>query len=113
MVLVISTSNQQSDTLNHSVTSPKNLTLPRSEGFEPTTPSFEDLCSDLINRCRTPIEVSLKDAELTPEAIDQNVLVGGSTRIPAVQKLVEENVDLAMDQRVTPVGSNSSQLNSI
>ena len=43
---------------------------------------------------RTPlgfftIEMSLKDAELTPAAIDQNVLVGGSTRIPAVQKIVE------------------------
>jgi molecular chaperone DnaK len=67
-----------------------------------TRASFEDLCSDLINRCRTPIEVSLKDAELTPEAIDQNVLVGGSTRIPAVQKLVEEILGKAPNQTVNP-----------
>jgi molecular chaperone DnaK len=69
---------------------------------ELTRASFEDLCSDLINRCRTPIEVSLKDAELTPEAIDQNVLVGGSTRIPAVQKLVEKILGKMPNQTVNP-----------
>jgi len=67
-----------------------------------TRASFEDLCSDLINRCRTPIEVSLKDAELTPEAIDQNVLVGGSTRIPAVQQLVREILGKTPNQTVNP-----------
>jgi molecular chaperone DnaK len=69
---------------------------------ELTRASFEELCSDLINRCRTPIEVSLKDAELTPAAIDQNVLVGGSTRIPAVQKLVEEILGKTPNQTVNP-----------
>ena len=67
-----------------------------------TRASFEDLCSDLINRCRTPIEVSLKDAELTPEAIDQNVLVGGSTRIPAVQELVGKILGKTPNQTVNP-----------
>merc|ERR1711998_679223 len=52
---------------------------------ELTRAEFENLCSDLISRCKTPIENSLKDAELTPNDIDQNVLVGGSTRIPGVQ----------------------------
>jgi len=69
---------------------------------ELTRASFEELCADLINRCRTPIEVSLKDAELTPAAIDQNVLVGGSTRIPAVQKLVEEILGKTPNQTVNP-----------
>lgn len=55
-----------------------------------TRAKFEELCSDLIDRCRIPIQNALKDAELAPDAIDQNVLVGGSTRIPAVQQLVEK-----------------------
>ena len=59
-----------------------------------TRTKFEELCSDLIERCKTPIEMSLKDAELTPAAIDQNVLVGGSTRIPSVQTLVERHSQL-------------------
>jgi molecular chaperone DnaK len=67
-----------------------------------TRASFEELCSDLISRCRTPIEASLKDAELTSAAIDQNVLVGGSTRIPAVQKLVEDILGKAPNQTVNP-----------
>ena len=45
---------------------------------ELTRAKFEELCSDLIQRCKTPIQTALKDAELTPDAIDQNVLVGGS-----------------------------------
>jgi molecular chaperone DnaK len=69
---------------------------------ELTRAKFEDLCSDLIDRCRTPIENSLKDAELTPAAIDQNVLVGGSTRIPAVQELVEKLLGKTPNQTVNP-----------
>merc|ERR1712078_856114 len=53
-----------------------------------TRAQFEELCADLIDRCETPIKNALKDAELNPDAIDQNVLVGGSTRIPAVQSLL-------------------------
>merc|ERR1712070_736432 len=67
-----------------------------------TRAKFEELCSDLIDRCRTPIENSLKDAELTPAAIDQNVLVGGSTRIPAVQELVEKLLGKTPNQTVNP-----------
>merc|ERR1711966_464159 len=69
---------------------------------ELTRASFEDLCSDLINRCKTPIQASLKDAELNPDAIDQNVLVGGSTRIPAVQSLVEKLLGKKPNQTVNP-----------
>ena len=69
---------------------------------ELTRAKFEELCSDLINRCKTPIENSLKDAELTSSSIDQNVLVGGSTRIPAVQELVEKLLGKAPNQTVNP-----------
>ena len=69
---------------------------------ELTRAKFEDLCSDLIQRCKTPIEMSLKDAELAPSAIDQNVLVGGSTRIPAVQELVEKLLGKTPNQSVNP-----------
>jgi molecular chaperone DnaK len=67
-----------------------------------TRAKFEELCSDLIARCKTPIEMSLKDAELTSAAIDQNVLVGGSTRIPAVQQLVEKLLGKTPNQSVNP-----------
>ena len=69
---------------------------------ELTRAKFEELCSDLIERCKVPIEMSLKDAELTPAAIDQNVLVGGSTRIPAVQELVEKLLGKTPNQTVNP-----------
>jgi molecular chaperone DnaK len=69
---------------------------------ELTRAKFEELAADLISRCRTPIEMSLKDAELTPAAIDQNVLVGGSTRIPAVQELVKDLLGKTPNQTVNP-----------
>jgi molecular chaperone DnaK len=69
---------------------------------ELTKGKFEDLCSDLIQRCKTPIEMSLKDAELTSSAIDQNVLVGGSTRMPSVQELLEKLLGKAPNQSVNP-----------
>merc|ERR1711956_192728 len=51
---------------------------------------------------KTPIQNALKDAELTPDAIDQNVLVGGSTRIPAVQELVKSLLGKEPNQTVNP-----------
>merc|ERR1712159_295992 len=67
-----------------------------------TRAQFEELCADLIDRCETPIKNALKDAELNPDAIDQNVLVGGSTRIPAVQSLVESLLGKKPNQTVNP-----------
>lgn len=69
---------------------------------ELTRTKFEELCSNLIDRCETPIKTALKDAELTPDAIDQNVLVGGSTRIPAVQELVKKLLGKEPNQTVNP-----------
>ena len=67
-----------------------------------TRAKFEELCADLIKRCETPIQSALKDAELTPASIDQNVLVGGSTRIPAIQSLVEKLLGKKPNQSVNP-----------
>jgi len=67
-----------------------------------TRTEFEKLCSSLIDRCETPIKNALKDAELSTDAIDQNVLVGGSTRIPAVQTLVEKLLKKKPNQSVNP-----------
>jgi molecular chaperone DnaK len=57
-----------------------NLTLTRAK--------FEDLVTDLIERTRGPVQQALSDAKLTADDIDEVLLVGGSTRIPAVQELV-------------------------
>mmetsp|Transcript_68380 Transcript_68380/g.112409 ORF Transcript_68380/g.112409 Transcript_68380/m.112409 type:complete len:724 (+) Transcript_68380:54-2225(+) len=53
---------------------------------------FEQLASKLITRCRTPVESAMKDAKLSASDIDEIVLVGGSTRIPAIQDLASELV---------------------
>ncbi|HEV2770442.1 MAG TPA: molecular chaperone DnaK [Solirubrobacteraceae bacterium] len=61
---------------------PKHLTTTLSRS------TFDQLTQDLIERCRGPIERALADAKLTADDIDEIILVGGSTRIPAVQELV-------------------------
>jgi molecular chaperone DnaK len=53
-----------------------------------TRAQFEQLAADLIERCAGPVEQALADAKLTARDLDEVVLVGGSTRIPAVQALV-------------------------
>ncbi|KAL0412777.1 UNVERIFIED_CONTAM: Stromal heat shock-related protein, chloroplastic [Sesamum radiatum] len=55
-----------------------------------TRAKFEELCSDLLDRLKTPVQNSLKDAKLSFSDIDEVILVGGSTRIPAVQELVKK-----------------------
>ncbi|MEL6472262.1 MAG: molecular chaperone DnaK, partial [Cyanobacteria bacterium J06623_4] len=67
-----------------------------------TRAKFEELCSDLIDRCGVPVETALKDAKLSKNDIDEVVLVGGSTRIPAVQNLVEKILGKAPNQSVNP-----------
>jgi molecular chaperone DnaK len=54
-----------------------------------TRAQFEELCSDLIDRCRIPVETALRDSKLSKDNIDEVVMVGGSTRIPAVLELVK------------------------
>lgn len=67
-----------------------------------TRAKFEELCSDLIDRCRIPVENALRDAKLTKNDIDEVVLVGGSTRIPAVQDLVKRMLGKEPNQSVNP-----------
>jgi molecular chaperone DnaK len=55
-----------------------------------TRAKFEQLIQPLVERCRKPVLDALNDAKLKPEAIDEVVLVGGSTRVPMVQKLVKD-----------------------
>jgi molecular chaperone DnaK len=63
---------------------------------------FEDLCKDLIDRCRIPVEKALSDARLDKSEINEIVLVGGSTRIPAIQNLVESLTNKKPNQSVNP-----------
>jgi molecular chaperone DnaK len=55
-----------------------------------TRAKFEELIHDLVQRCMKPIEQALADARLTAGDIDELILVGGSTRVPAVQELVRK-----------------------
>lgn len=55
-----------------------------------TRSKFEELTDSLIERCRKPVMQALSDANMSPKEIDEVVLVGGSTRIPKVQKLVKD-----------------------
>ncbi|XP_074294411.1 stromal 70 kDa heat shock-related protein, chloroplastic-like [Silene latifolia] len=54
-----------------------------------TRAKFEELCSDLLDRLKTPVQNSLRDAKLSYSDLDEVILVGGSTRIPAVHELVK------------------------
>jgi molecular chaperone DnaK len=67
-----------------------------------TRAKFEELCSDLIDRCRIPVESALRDSKLNKGDIDEVVLVGGSTRIPAVQQLVKQILGKDPNQSVNP-----------
>ncbi|MGY2947246.1 molecular chaperone DnaK [Thermostichus sp. MS-CIW-39] len=75
---------------------PKHLELKLSRA------QFEHLCADLLERCKGPVEQALRDAKLTKADINEVVLVGGSTRIPAVQRLVRELLGKEPNQSVNP-----------
>ena len=67
-----------------------------------TRAKFEDLSRDLLNRCKTPVENALRDAGVSKDDINEVVLVGGSSRIPAVQQLVKEYTGKEPNQSVNP-----------
>jgi molecular chaperone DnaK len=77
-------------------------TGPKHIEQELTREVFEKLCENLINRCRIPVEKALSDARLDKSDINEVVLVGGSTRIPAIQKLVESLTGKKPNQSVNP-----------
>jgi molecular chaperone DnaK len=67
-----------------------------------TRAKFNELTADLVERCRKPFDQAIKDAGLTLDQIDQVVLVGGSTRIPAVQELVQKVTGKEPNKTVNP-----------
>ena len=79
-----------------------NTTGPKHIDKELTRPIFENLCQDLIARCKIPVEKALNDARLDKTDINEIVLVGGSTRIPAIQEVVESLTNKKPNQSVNP-----------
>ncbi len=63
---------------------------------------FEGLCGDLLSRLRGPLKIALGDAAMTPDQIDEVVLVGGSSRMPMVQALVRSLIRREPNQNVNP-----------
>ena len=63
---------------------------------------FERLSADLLERLQIPLDRVLRDAQISPRQIDEVVLVGGSTRIPAVQEMVERAIGKPPSQSVNP-----------
>ena len=55
-----------------------------------TRAKFEDLCKNIIEKCKIPIEEVLKDSNCKPQDVDEIVLVGGSTRIPKIQQMLKD-----------------------
>ncbi|KAF0220904.1 MAG: molecular chaperone [Geobacteraceae bacterium] len=77
-------------------TGPKHLTL------KLTRAKLESLCADLIAKLEGPCRTALKDAGLTPAEVDEVILVGGMTRMPAVQKKVQDIFGKAPNRGVNP-----------
>ena len=67
-----------------------------------TRTKFNELTSSLVERCLGPVRRALKDAKLTAKDLDQVLLVGGSTRIPAVQELVKKELGKEPNKSVNP-----------
>ena len=63
---------------------------------------FEELSKGLLEKCKIPIEKALKDANLSSSDIDQVILVGGSTRIPAVRNLLSTLINKSLNETVNP-----------
>ena len=67
-----------------------------------TRAKFEELSFDLLERCKAPVEKAISDAGISKSDINEVVLVGGSSRIPAVQKLVKDYTGKEPNQSVNP-----------
>lgn len=67
-----------------------------------TRANFENLCSDLIERCKIPCEKCVNDSGFSISEIDEVILVGGSTRIPAIQELVKNYFGKTPNKGVNP-----------
>ncbi|MGL4611395.1 MAG: molecular chaperone DnaK [Trueperaceae bacterium] len=67
-----------------------------------TRSQFEDIIAPLLARVRGPVETALKDAKLSKDDINEVILVGGSTRVPAVKRIVKELLSKEPNQSVNP-----------
>jgi len=76
---------------------PKHLTM------NITRAKLEDLVGPIIERCRHPMEQALSDAKLTAKEVDRIIMVGGPTRMPIVQKFVEDYVGKKIERGVDPM----------
>ncbi len=79
------------------VSGPKHLTMTL------TRAKLEDVVRDVIERCKTPLQTALSDAKLTKNDINRIILVGGPTRMPIVQKFVEEYIGKNVEGGVDPM----------
>ncbi len=75
---------------------------PKHLDMKLTRAKFENLIHDLVEELRVPVENALKDARLTKQDIEEVILVGGSTRVPAVQKLVKDLTGKEPNMGVNP-----------
>ncbi len=77
-------------------------TGPKHLEMKLTRAKFNELTSDLVEATKEPVRIALKDAGLTPSDIDEILLVGGSTRIPAVQEWVESFLAKSPNKGINP-----------
>ncbi len=75
---------------------------PKHLQMEITRATFEQLAKKLVDRTRKPCEMALSDAGLSPSEVDEVILVGGSTRIPAIQEMVKEIFEKEPNRSVNP-----------
>ena len=75
---------------------------PKHLDLKLTRAKFNELTADLVERCRKPFDSAIKDAGLTIDKIDHVIMVGGSTRIPAVQELVQRLTGKEPNKTVNP-----------
>jgi len=68
-----------------------------------TRAKLEQLVSPIVDRCRKPIEQALSDANMTPADIDKILMVGGPTRMPIVQKIVEGFLNKKVERGIDPM----------
>jgi molecular chaperone DnaK len=96
--------------LSTTLESEVNLPFLTSVGNQPkhfvhklTRAKLEDLIRPVIERCRVPVEQAMRDAKLTLNDIDKIIMVGGPTRMPIVQKFVEETIGKKVERGIDPM----------
>lgn len=78
-------------------TGPKHLTMSINRA------KLEELVAPIVDRCKHPVDQALQDANFTPADIDKIIMVGGPTRMPIVQKFLEEHVGKKIERGIDPM----------